>query len=210
MRLDKYLKTARILKRREAAKELALQGRIWVNNRVAKPSTELKIGDTIRIRFGARLLEIRVLDIQKQVSKQNAQLLFEIIHEEIIDGKVMIAQRNYGSSKGFFEFPGGKVEENETKENALIREWKEECGIDIYNVQYLANSIDYQDGYEIYLTCFTCTSDEKPIKLSVHSEYIWTTPDHIYDYNFFKSDKMLVEALKEVWPCLIKQMKPKY
>lgn len=42
MRLDKYLKTARILKRREAAKELALQGRIWVNDRVAKPSTELK------------------------------------------------------------------------------------------------------------------------------------------------------------------------
>ena len=80
MRLDKYLKTARILKRREAAKELALQGRIWVNDRVAKPSTELKIGDTIRIRFGARLLEIR-----KQVSKQNAQLLFEIIHEERIE-----------------------------------------------------------------------------------------------------------------------------
>ena len=69
MRLDKYLKTARILKRREAAKELALQGRIWVNERVAKP----------------RLLEIRVLDIQKQVSKQNAQLLFEIIHEERIE-----------------------------------------------------------------------------------------------------------------------------
>ena len=68
MRLDKYLKTARILKRREAAKELALQGRIWVNDRVAKPSTELKIGD-----------------IQKQVSKQNAQLLFEIIHEERIE-----------------------------------------------------------------------------------------------------------------------------
>ena len=43
MRLDKYLKTARILKRREAAKELALQGRIWVNERVAKPSTELKL-----------------------------------------------------------------------------------------------------------------------------------------------------------------------
>ena len=85
MRLDKYLKTARILKRREAAIELALQGRIWVNERVAKPSTELKISDTIRIRFGARLLEIRVLDIQKQVSKQNAQLLFEIIHEERIE-----------------------------------------------------------------------------------------------------------------------------
>lgn len=85
MRLDKYLKTARILKRREAAKELALQGRIWVNNRVAKPSTELKIGDQIRIQFGTRILTIQVLDLQKQVSKQNAQLLFEIVSEERIE-----------------------------------------------------------------------------------------------------------------------------
>lgn len=84
MRLDKYLKTARILKRREAAKELALQGRIWVNDRVAKPSTELQIGDKIRIQFGTRILIIQVLDIQKQVSKQNAQLLFEILSEERI------------------------------------------------------------------------------------------------------------------------------
>ena len=59
----------------------------------------------------------------------------------IIDGKVMIAQRSYGSSKGFYEFPGGKVEANETKEEALIREWKEECDIDIFDIQYLASSV---------------------------------------------------------------------
>ena len=82
MRLDKYLKTARILKRREAAKELALQGRIQVNGRVAKPSTEIQIGEVIRIEFGYRILEIKVTDIQKQVSKKNAALLFEIIKEE--------------------------------------------------------------------------------------------------------------------------------
>ena len=85
MRLDKYLKTARILNRREAAKELALQSRIWINDRIAKPSSEVHIGDQIRIRFGYRLLEIQVLDIQKQVSKQNAQTLFEVIKEEKID-----------------------------------------------------------------------------------------------------------------------------
>lgn len=85
MRLDKYLKTARILKRREAAKELALAGRIWVNDRVAKPSTEIKIGDIIRLRFGSRMLEIKVMDIQKQVSKQSAALLFEVIKEEKIE-----------------------------------------------------------------------------------------------------------------------------
>ena len=85
MRLDKFLKTARILKRREAAKELALQGRVWVNNRVAKPSTEIEVGDVIRLRFGYRILEVKVTDIQKQVSKQNASLLFEVLSEEKID-----------------------------------------------------------------------------------------------------------------------------
>ena len=85
MRVDKYLKTARILKRREAAKELALQGRIQINGRIAKPSTEVEVGDVFRLEFGYRILEIKILDIQKQVSKQNASLLFEILKEEKID-----------------------------------------------------------------------------------------------------------------------------
>ena len=84
-RVDKYLKTARILKRREAAKELALQGRIQINGRIAKPSTEVEVGDVLRLEFGYRILEIKILDIQKQVSKQNASLLFEILKEEKID-----------------------------------------------------------------------------------------------------------------------------
>lgn len=85
MRVDKYLKTARILKRREAAKELALQGRIQINGRIAKPSAEVEVGDVLRLEFGYRILEIKILDIQKQVSKQNASLLFEILKEEKID-----------------------------------------------------------------------------------------------------------------------------
>lgn len=85
MRVDKYLKTARILKRREAAKELALQGRIQINGRIAKPSTEVEVGDVLRLEFGYRILEIKILDIQKQVSKQNASLLFEILKEEKLD-----------------------------------------------------------------------------------------------------------------------------
>lgn len=85
MRVDKYLKTARILKRRESAKELALQGRIQINGRIAKPSTEVEVGDVLRLEFGYRILEIKILDIQKQVSKQNASLLFEILKEEKID-----------------------------------------------------------------------------------------------------------------------------
>ena len=59
MRLDKYLKTARILKRREAAKELALAGRIWVNDRIAKPSTENQNRRSNSFTFGSRILEIK-------------------------------------------------------------------------------------------------------------------------------------------------------
>ena len=85
MRRDKYLKVARIIKRREAAKEMALQGRIQVNERNAKPSTEVQIGDIIRVTFGTRIVTLKVLDIQKQVSKQEAGLLFEILSEETIN-----------------------------------------------------------------------------------------------------------------------------
>ncbi len=85
MRLDKYLKTSRILKRRTVSKELADQQRVYVNGRVAKPSTEVKVGDIIRILFGYRELTVRVLMIQKQVSKNDAALMFEVIEEKKIE-----------------------------------------------------------------------------------------------------------------------------
>ena len=124
--------------------------------------------------------------------------------------KVMIAQRNYGSAKGIFEFPGGKVEIGESLEQALIREWKEECGIQIENVKFLATNTDYQDDCEIDLTCFTCTSQQTPENPIVHTKFIWTTPDHIYDFPFFESDRILVKKLQEAWPCLLEPMKSKY
>lgn len=84
MRLDKYLKTARILKRRTVSKELADNERVYVNGKVAKPSTDVKVGDIIKVVFGYRELTVRVLMIQKQVSKNDAALMFEIIEEKMI------------------------------------------------------------------------------------------------------------------------------
>lgn len=84
MRLDKYLKTARILKRRTVSKELADNERVYVNGKVAKPSTDVKVGDIIKVVFGYRELTVRVLMIQKQVSKNDAALMFEIIEEKLI------------------------------------------------------------------------------------------------------------------------------
>lgn len=85
MRLDKYLKTARILKRREAAKELALAGRVQINGRPAKPSSEVEIGDELTVQFGNRLLKVRVTDIRKQVSRSDAALLFEVLEESRLE-----------------------------------------------------------------------------------------------------------------------------
>ncbi len=82
MRLDKYLKTARILKRREAAKQLALEKRILLNGRVAKPSSEVEIGDRIVLEFGNRILEVVVKDTPKQANKEKAALMFEVIRQE--------------------------------------------------------------------------------------------------------------------------------
>lgn len=85
MRIDKYLKVARILKRRVVAKELAEEGRLFLNKRQAKAGNEVKIGDEITIVFGHREISIRILDIKEQVSKQEALSLYEVIEEKKID-----------------------------------------------------------------------------------------------------------------------------
>ena len=85
MRLDKYLKVARILKRRTVAKELAEQERVILNGRKAKPSSEINIGDVITIMFGNRELSVKVLATPKQVNKADAALMFEILEEKRIE-----------------------------------------------------------------------------------------------------------------------------
>lgn len=79
MRLDKYLKVARVIKRRTIANEVSAAGRVLVNGRVAKPSTDIKAGDIIEIAFGSGVSRIRVLDVRETVRKQEAGLLFEIL-----------------------------------------------------------------------------------------------------------------------------------
>lgn len=82
MRLDKYLKVARVLKRRVVAKELAEKERLKINDRIAKASNEVNIGDTITIEFGHRHLKVRVLDIKEHVKKEESTLLYEIVDDE--------------------------------------------------------------------------------------------------------------------------------
>lgn len=84
MRLDKYLKVARILKRRTVSKELAENERVVINGKIAKPSTEVKPGDIIEITFGQKCLIIRVLEIRDVIKKNEAGLLYEVVEERTV------------------------------------------------------------------------------------------------------------------------------
>ena len=79
MRIDKYLKISRLIKRRTVANEACEQGRITVNAKVVKPSYDVKIGDVIAIRFGDREVKVRVTMLTEHVKKDEASQMFEAI-----------------------------------------------------------------------------------------------------------------------------------
>ncbi|MEY2100227.1 RNA-binding S4 domain-containing protein [Streptococcus pyogenes] len=81
MRLDKYLKVSRLIKRRSVAKEVADKGRIKVNGILAKSSTNIKLNDHFEISFGNKLLTVRVIEIKDSTKKEDALKMYEIISE---------------------------------------------------------------------------------------------------------------------------------
>ena len=85
MRLDKYLKVSRIIKRRPVAKEVADKGRIKVNGVLAKSSTDFKVNDQIEVRFGNKVLTVKVLEMLDSTKKEDASKMYEIISETRIE-----------------------------------------------------------------------------------------------------------------------------
>ncbi|NLV21201.1 MAG: RNA-binding S4 domain-containing protein [Syntrophomonadaceae bacterium] len=79
MRLDKFLKVSRIIKRRTVAKDFAENERVMVNGRIAKPSTEIKKGDILTLRIGDRETVFEVLDIKENIKASEARNLYRII-----------------------------------------------------------------------------------------------------------------------------------
>ena len=79
MRIDKFLKVSRILKRRTVAQEACGEEKVLINGKVAKPSTAVKIGDVIEVLYAAGSLKIRVLNIKETVKKEEAANLYEVV-----------------------------------------------------------------------------------------------------------------------------------
>ncbi len=82
MRLDKFLKVSRIIKRRSVAKTIADKQRISINARIAKSSSNVNVGDTIKIVFGNKTLTVRVLQLLDTTKKAEAENMYEVLSEE--------------------------------------------------------------------------------------------------------------------------------
>ena len=81
MRLDKYLKISRLIKRRTVAKEIADQGRISINGKVAKSSTDVTTNDELEIRFGNKTVTVKVVKIVETTKKEESADMYEVLRE---------------------------------------------------------------------------------------------------------------------------------
>ena len=79
MRLDKYLKISRIIKRRTVANDACDAGHVTVNGRTARASYDVSVGDVIEVAFGGRRLSVRVTDVRENVGKNEADSMYEVI-----------------------------------------------------------------------------------------------------------------------------------
>ncbi len=83
MRLDKYLKVSRLVKRRTVANDACDASRVMVNGKVAKASYDVKVGDLITVAFGAKSVTVRVLDIRETTKKSEAVGMYEVVSETL-------------------------------------------------------------------------------------------------------------------------------
>ncbi len=79
MRLDKFLKVSRVIKRRTVAADACSDGRVSINDKVCKPSATVKVGDIIKVAFGDNVFCFKVLKTEETTKKENASLMYEIL-----------------------------------------------------------------------------------------------------------------------------------
>ena len=82
MRIDKFLKVSRIIKRRTVANDACAGGRVMINQKIAKPSAEIKPGDVISIRFGEHIGHYEVLTVKETVTKGEAAGMYKVLEED--------------------------------------------------------------------------------------------------------------------------------
>ena len=113
------------------------------------------------------------------------------------DGKIFATQRGYGDYKHFWEFPGGKMEDGETPQQALARELKEELAIDVDVGDFLCTVEHDYPTFHLTMHCYFCTlADGSTPTLLEHEASRWLTPAELHSVNWLPADVKVVKALE--------------
>ena len=117
-----------------------------------------------------------------------------IIHK---DGKIFATQRGYGAYKDYWEFPGGKIEAEETPEQALIWEIKEELATTVQPERFLMTvEYDYPE-FHLSMDCFICSIVSGDLELIEHESACWLSVEHLRDVNWLTADLIVVNSIKQ-------------
>ena len=113
------------------------------------------------------------------------------------NGKILITQRNLKKAHGgLWEFPGGKIETNETRENAIIREIKEELDVDIEVESYLSEKVFNYPEKDINLIVLECKKINGEIRLLEHEDYKWVSKNELDNFKFAPADLFIIEKIR--------------
>ncbi len=123
----------------------------------------------------------------------------EVVAAIIVDGdKIFATQRGYGEFKDGWEFPGGKIEQGETPEQALIREIKEELDTEI-EIGKLVETVEYDyPKFHLTMHCFFCGIRSGDLVLREHEAAKWLLPEELDSVDWLPADLGLIEKLKRI------------
>lgn len=132
-------------------------------------------------------------------NRQGFMKTIEVVAAVIIkDGKVFATQRGYGEWKGWWEFPGGKMEPEETPQEALVREIREELEAEV-TVGELLNTVewDYPD-FHLTMHCYICCLKSESIHLNEHEAEAWLTGETLGSVRWLPADEGLIPLVRDI------------
>ena len=113
------------------------------------------------------------------------------------DDRIFATQRGYGEWKDWWEFPGGKIEQGETPEEALKREIREELSAEISIDQFLC-TVDYDyPTFHLTMHCYLCSLQKESLKLNEHEAALWLTRDELNNVKWLPADLEIIDKIKE-------------
>lgn len=121
------------------------------------------------------------------------EVVAAIIHH---DGAYFATQRGYGEFEGMWEFPGGKIEPGESREDALKREIQEELGVDIYMKELLCTTEYDYPTFHLTMHCYLCSVASGEIELREHKSAQWLTAEALESVEWLPADKEIIAKLR--------------